>query len=168
MEMFEGEQTIETGDERGGLISRRSFSKYVLAAGAAAAGVAVLVPRAADAAAVAPDVFLFKYYSATVCSVLPGEKYCSTASGGTPFTALRINGGGFTKGGYVRVRVRNYATDEIYFTKYVYADQYGTFSINTTIEVGSSSTPGAVYAYARAYDYGKNYATTKKKFYIAK
>jgi hypothetical protein len=166
--MFEGKQTVETEDERGRLISRRSFSKYVFAAGAAAAGAKLLVPRAADAAAGPPEVFLFKYYSATICSVLPGEKYCQTASHGTPFSALRIQGGGFTKNGYVRVRVRNYSTDEIYFTKYVYADQWGTFVINTTIEVGNSSTPGAVYAYARAYDYGKAYTTTKKKFYIAK
>jgi hypothetical protein len=103
-----------------------------------------------------------------VCTVLPGESYCSKTSGGTSFKAHQITGGGFTKNGYVRIRVRNYDTDAIYFTKYVYADAYGTIDLRTTIEVGTSSTPGAVYSYARTYDYGKACATTKKKFYVAK
>jgi len=53
-------------------MSRRNFSKFLLAAGATA-GAAAILPRAADAAAGPPEVILYKYYSSTVCSVLPRE-----------------------------------------------------------------------------------------------
>ena len=77
MDMFDDKQRVETEDERGGSMANRSFSKFLIAAGATA-GAAAIVPRAADAAAGPPEVFLYKYYSATICSVLPGEKYRNT------------------------------------------------------------------------------------------
>jgi hypothetical protein len=160
MDTVKGEQVDAMMSSTSGLLSRRSFAKIALAAGAA-----LVLPHAAEAASTPKLDGLFLYQTNTICTVLLEENYCTK---GPKASAMRVEGSGFSIGGKVRVRVRDHHTDKIYYTAEVKASIAGVVILNTGIAIGHAGSPGAVRAYVKAYDYGKNITTAPKYLYITK